>query len=97
MNSTINGTESVRTYIGTPPEYELNTLEINVVERSNSASVLLKYLNINGNSFGSYESDNWKSWAFSNIDVTEGFVITAIIKLDGTFPKSDEKIKSAFT
>ena len=93
LSSTINGSESVRTFLGTVPEYELNALQFSVIEGSPQASLTLKNLELNGEELGTYEGEGEKTWALKNIDFSQDFVLTAIIELDGKFTKTDEKDK----
>ncbi len=93
LSSTINGDESVRTFLGTVPAYELNALEFSITERSTNASIVLKNLKLNGEELGTYEGDGIKTWTLKNIDFSNDFVLTAIIELDGSFSRTDEKDK----
>ena len=90
LSSNIDSNASVLNYVSIAPEEILNTLQIDVVGRSDNASISLKNLVVDGYELGTFDGDGWKTWKFTNFDVSDGFVVSGIIDIEGVFESSDE-------
>lgn len=69
----------------------INYLQINVVDRSTASQVDFNNVVLNGASLGSFVGDNaFADYGITNINLTNGFTLTGIINLAGTFSSSQE-------